>query len=230
MFCKSVILDYIWGYIFLSSYLLFLDAIFFHSSSSQFICETLFRAKYIIGTVKALQSKPCGGLQWLAALRKLDLVEAVDALATLPGVGPKVAACIALFSLEQHHAIPVDTHVWKVTSNLIISKFMNSHVFAHTLFSNTWCLKRTVTNVFSSFLVTVMCFLLKNRIVLFSFFLGCGRRLKSSCLIKLSLSNNKMDASTSSSISGEQKEGGVERKRNCIILFAPKTLDCSQLS
>lgn len=76
------------------------------------------RAKYIIGTVNALQSKPCGGVQWLAALRTLDLEEAVNALATLPGVGPKVAACIALFSLDQHHAIPVDTHVWQVSRKI----------------------------------------------------------------------------------------------------------------
>lgn len=72
------------------------------------------RAKYITGTVDVLQSKPDGGAQWLLSLRKLDLQEAIDALCTLPGVGPKVAACIALFSLDQHHAIPVDTHVWKV--------------------------------------------------------------------------------------------------------------------
>ncbi|XP_027094969.1 N-glycosylase/DNA lyase OGG1 isoform X1 [Coffea arabica] len=79
-----------------------------------------YRAKYIIGTVEALQSKPSGGLQWLAALRKLNLEEAVDALASLPGVGPKVAACIALFSLDQHHAIPVDTHVWQIATQYLI--------------------------------------------------------------------------------------------------------------
>lgn len=72
------------------------------------------RAKYIVGTVKALQSKPGGGAEWLSSLRGLELHEVIDALCTLPGVGPKVAACIALFSLDQHHAIPVDTHVWKV--------------------------------------------------------------------------------------------------------------------
>lgn len=72
-----------------------------------------YRAKYIIGTVKALQSKSGGGIEWLASLREMDLQEVVDALSTLPGVGPKVAACIALFSLDQHHAIPVDTHVWQ---------------------------------------------------------------------------------------------------------------------
>lgn len=73
------------------------------------------RAKYIVGTVAALQSKPGGGEEWLASLRKLDLQGAIDGLSTLPGVGPKVAACIALFSLDHHHAIPVDTHVWKVS-------------------------------------------------------------------------------------------------------------------
>lgn len=75
----------------------------------------LSRAKYITGTVDALQSKPGGGLEWLTSLRKLDLQRAIEALCTLPGVGPKVAACVALFSLDQHHAIPVDTHVWKVS-------------------------------------------------------------------------------------------------------------------
>lgn len=64
--------------------------------------------------MNALQSKPGGGVEWLESLRKMDLPEVIDALCTLPGVGPKVAACIALFSLDQHHAIPVDTHVWQV--------------------------------------------------------------------------------------------------------------------
>jgi len=72
------------------------------------------RAKYIVGTVKSLQLKPGGGADWLLSLRELVLEEVIGALCTLPGVGPKVAACIALFSLDQHHAIPVDTHVWQV--------------------------------------------------------------------------------------------------------------------
>ncbi|XP_019182357.1 PREDICTED: N-glycosylase/DNA lyase OGG1 [Ipomoea nil] len=79
-----------------------------------------YRAKYIIGTVKALQSKPGGGYEWLASLRERDLHEAVDSLCTLPGVGPKVAACVALFSLDQHHAIPVDTHVWQIATRYLI--------------------------------------------------------------------------------------------------------------
>jgi hypothetical protein len=31
-------------------------------------------------------------------------------------VGPKVAACICLFSLDKHDAIPVDTHVWDLAT------------------------------------------------------------------------------------------------------------------
>ena len=61
-----------------------------------------------------MQAKPGGGEKWLASLRKKELSDVIDALCTLSGVGPKVAAYIALFSLDQNHAIPVDTHVWKV--------------------------------------------------------------------------------------------------------------------
>lgn len=64
--------------------------------------------------MKELKAKPGGGAEWLLSLRDLALEEVIEALTALPGVGPKVAACVALFSLDQHHAIPVDTHVWQV--------------------------------------------------------------------------------------------------------------------
>ncbi|KAJ1382541.1 HhH-GPD domain [Sesbania bispinosa] len=87
-----------------------------------------YRAKYIIGTVNALQSKPGGGEEWLHSLRKLDLQDVIGALSTLPGVGPKVAACIALFSLDQHHAIPVDTHVWRIAKNYLLPELAGSQL------------------------------------------------------------------------------------------------------
>lgn len=87
-----------------------------------------YRAKYITGTVKVLQSKPGGGEAWLASLRKLDLQNAIEALITLPGVGPKVAACIALFSLDQHHAVPVDTHVWKIATRYLIPELAGARL------------------------------------------------------------------------------------------------------
>ncbi|KAK4381268.1 N-glycosylase/DNA lyase OGG1 [Sesamum angolense] len=87
-----------------------------------------YRAKYIVGTVAALQSKPGGGVEWLASLRKLDLQGAIDGLSSLPGVGPKVAACIALFSLDQHHAIPVDTHVWQIATRYLIPELAGTRL------------------------------------------------------------------------------------------------------
>ncbi|GJN21303.1 hypothetical protein PR202_gb08768 [Eleusine coracana subsp. coracana] len=77
-------------------------------------------AKYIVGTAIELQAKPGGGEKWLASLREKELPEVIEALCTLPGVGPKVAACVALFSLDQNHAIPVDTHVWKVATQYLL--------------------------------------------------------------------------------------------------------------
>ncbi|CAN6679330.1 unnamed protein product [Malus baccata var. baccata] len=87
-----------------------------------------YRAKYITGTVKALQLKPGGGAEWLLSLRKMELEEVIEALSTLPGVGPKVAACIALFSLDQHHAIPVDTHVWQIATRYLIPELAGARL------------------------------------------------------------------------------------------------------
>ncbi|KAF2296700.1 hypothetical protein GH714_001332 [Hevea brasiliensis] len=57
-----------------------------------------YRAKYITGTVNALQLKPGEGAEWVTDLCKLDLQAVIDALSALPGVGPNVAAAW-LFSL-----------------------------------------------------------------------------------------------------------------------------------
>nr|KYP69954.1 N-glycosylase/DNA lyase [Cajanus cajan] len=87
-----------------------------------------YRAKYIIGTVNALQSKPGGGEEWLRSLRKLDLHDVISELSKLPGVGPKVAACVALFSLDQHHAVPVDTHVWRIATKYLLPELAGSQL------------------------------------------------------------------------------------------------------
>ncbi|KAL3141464.1 hypothetical protein ABBQ32_005027 [Trebouxia sp. C0010 RCD-2024] len=73
-----------------------------------------YRAKFITGTVQALLAKPGGGQQWLLSLRDIPYKEASEALCQLSGIGPKVAACICLFALDKHEAIPVDTHVWQL--------------------------------------------------------------------------------------------------------------------
>eukprot|EP00850_Spirogloea_muscicola_P019520 SM000192S04915 [mRNA] locus=s192:254832:258670:+ [translate_table: standard] len=76
-----------------------------------------YRAKYIVGAANALMERPGGGEAWLRGLRAASSpAEVVTELCTLPGVGPKVAACVALFSLNQHRLVPVDTHVWKIAT------------------------------------------------------------------------------------------------------------------
>jgi len=57
-----------------------------------------------------------GGLD-LGFLDEMPLAEARRYLTSLPGVGPKTAACVLLFSLHKP-ALPVDTHVLRVTRRL----------------------------------------------------------------------------------------------------------------
>ena len=49
-----------------------------------------YSAKFVTGSVALLRSKPGGGAAWLRALRDVPYADAVEALCTLPGVGPKV--------------------------------------------------------------------------------------------------------------------------------------------
>ena len=77
-----------------------------------------YRAKFIVGSAAALgEAGDAVGSspdEFLRALRdETPYVDAHAALMTLPGIGPKVSACVCLFSLNKHEAIPVDTHVWQ---------------------------------------------------------------------------------------------------------------------
>jgi endonuclease-3 len=53
----------------------------------------------------------------LGFLRRMSVPEARHYLTSLPGVGPKTAACVLLFSLGRA-AFPVDTHVLRVSKRL----------------------------------------------------------------------------------------------------------------
>jgi len=77
-----------------------------------------YRANFI---PKAAQQIVNNGDNWLTSLRALPGEEAHAKLTTLMGIGPKVANCISLFSLDKYDTIPVDTHVWQIAQ-----KFMPS--------------------------------------------------------------------------------------------------------
>jgi N-glycosylase/DNA lyase len=73
-----------------------------------------YRAKYIIGSRDILLKK--GGLEYLLSLRTRDCNDVQEELLEFSGIGRKVADCVALFSLDQSEAIPVDTHVKHIAS------------------------------------------------------------------------------------------------------------------
>ncbi|KAI8884732.1 DNA glycosylase [Backusella circina FSU 941] len=74
-----------------------------------------YRAKYIANTAKKIkQDHPNAGEKWLYTLREKPYLEAKEALMAFSGVGPKVADCVCLMSMDHPESIPVDTHVWQI--------------------------------------------------------------------------------------------------------------------
>jgi endonuclease-3 len=72
----------------------------------------------------------------LSALRTMPLDEAKAWLRSLPGVGPKTAACVLLFALGRP-ALPVDTHVDRVARRLGLVPPKASAEQAHDLLEAT---------------------------------------------------------------------------------------------
>lgn len=70
-----------------------------------------FRAARVVAAARLLAEKPEG---WLDSLRGKPLSEIESELTSFPGIGRKIADCIALFSLDADSAIPVDTHIWRI--------------------------------------------------------------------------------------------------------------------
>lgn len=70
-------------------------------------CSLGYRAAYLRGTAKKLLGRP----RWAEEFAALKTTALLDELQTLPGVGPKVAACVALFGFGRLESFPVDTWV-----------------------------------------------------------------------------------------------------------------------
>jgi len=67
-------------------------------------------------------------------LAKRTTEEALHYLRSLPGVGPKTAACVLMFHLDRP-AFPIDTHVWRTAKRLGLIGSNVSADTAHTLFA-----------------------------------------------------------------------------------------------
>jgi N-glycosylase/DNA lyase len=70
-------------------------------------CALGYRAAFLRGTARRLVDRP----RWAEELAALPTTELLTELRTLPGVGPKVAACVALFGFGRLESFPVDTWV-----------------------------------------------------------------------------------------------------------------------
>ena len=69
-----------------------------------------YRARYIQQTAEFIQAHPA----WLEKLSGLDTNQAKTELTRLPGVGEKIADCVALFALTKMDAFPIDTWIEKI--------------------------------------------------------------------------------------------------------------------
>ena len=70
-------------------------------------CALGYRAAFLRGTAQRLQARP----QWAEEFQALATADLLLELQRLPGVGPKVAACVALFGFGRLESFPVDTWV-----------------------------------------------------------------------------------------------------------------------
>jgi len=59
-----------------------------------------------------------GGRGYLESLKSATYEEAFEALLSFPGIGAKLADCIALFAIHHTSVIPVDTHIWQAATRL----------------------------------------------------------------------------------------------------------------
>lgn len=73
-------------------------------------CGLGYRAAFIRDTARTLARRP----GWAEELGALGTERLLEALAELPGVGPKVAACTALFGFGRLDAFPVDTWIEQI--------------------------------------------------------------------------------------------------------------------
>ncbi len=85
------------------------------------------------------QQREQGGARPLAEYLSDELAwrsteEALRYLRSLPGVGPKTAACVLMFHLDRP-AFPIDTHVWRTARRLGVIGPKVSADAAHTLFA-----------------------------------------------------------------------------------------------
>ncbi|MDO4546049.1 MAG: DNA glycosylase, partial [Bacillota bacterium] len=80
-------------------------------------CRLGYRAKYLIETARQVKEAGLESLEALSA-EGVSPEDALEALGAYCGVGPKVANCVALFSMKKFSSFPIDVWVRKVMHQL----------------------------------------------------------------------------------------------------------------
>ncbi len=81
-------------------------------------CLLAFRGKNIKSVASQLLER---GEGWLPSLRNCDYATAKSELIHIKGIGPKIADCACLFSLDKHEVVPVDTHIYQLAKRLFLT-------------------------------------------------------------------------------------------------------------
>ncbi|MFH0897446.1 MAG: hypothetical protein V1850_05310, partial [Candidatus Bathyarchaeota archaeon] len=85
-------------------------------------CGLGYRAKYVQSASEIIKNLKLN----IEDLKRLTYSEAKRELLMLPGIGPKVADCILLFSLDRLEAFPVDVWIRKILSKHYSQHFADS--------------------------------------------------------------------------------------------------------
>ena len=88
------------------------------SESELEVCGGGFRCKYIIKSSQMIRNEVVS----LKRLAHIDTLDARNELMKLPGVGPKVADCVLLYSGTKHDVFPTDVWVKRVMEELYFKR------------------------------------------------------------------------------------------------------------
>ncbi len=67
-----------------------------------------------------------GGSNWFEAGARASYPDLIAELLTLPGVGPKLADCIALYAFDRGEAVPIDTHLWQAATRMYFPEWVGT--------------------------------------------------------------------------------------------------------
>ncbi len=92
-------------------------------------CRSGYRCKYILDAARQVTE----GAVKINELKQMDTNEARKELMKIKGVGPKVADCVLLFSLNKYDVFPTDVWIKRIVENLYLGdevKIKDIHAFA----------------------------------------------------------------------------------------------------